>query len=116
MSNEVWYATYGSNMLEERLKVYLTGGEYQGKVYFGCNKCQNFNLWNESYWAAFNGERYFAESSSRWDGGGVAFYDPEAKGKVEMKLYKITSEQLDDIQEFDLDNYLYGLTKGMEEQ
>ena len=25
-------------------------------------------------------------------------------------------EQLDDIQEFDLDNYLYGLTKGMEEQ
>ena len=25
-------------------------------------------------------------------------------------------EQLDDIEDFDLDNYLYGLTKGMEEQ
>ena len=98
LSNEVWYATYGSNMLEERLKVYLAGGEYQGRIYFGCNKCQNFNLWTESYWATFDGERYFAESSSRWDGGGVAFYDPDAKGKVEMRLYKITSEQLDDIQ------------------
>ena len=43
----------------------------------------------------------------------------DIKKCIDPEIFKqiyITREQLDDIEEFDLDNYLYGLTKGMEEK
>ena len=95
-SDYVWYAAYGSNLSEERFKYYIQGGEYNGKVYDGC---RNKSPWVDSTWRVFPGERYYAKSSSRWNGGGVAFFDPHGKGETKMRLYKIQRSQLHDIQE-----------------
>ena len=45
------------------------------------------------------GRMYFGNKSGSWNHKGVAFYDPNAEGKTFMRLYKVTREQLNEIQE-----------------
>lgn len=93
----VWYACYGSNLKADRFKCYIEGGTCteNGRSYGGC---RDKSLWIDSRIKKFPGKMFFANSSGSWEGKGVAFYDPEASGETIMRLYKITSEQLDDVQ------------------
>ena len=96
-SDEVWYACYGSNLQEERFNCYIKGGlcKENGKTYPGCRddlrpsaqKLRNYK-----------GTMYYGNNSSSWGGKGVSFFDPNGEGKTIMRLYKISREQLHDIQ------------------
>ncbi len=94
----VWYACYGSNLSSKRFKCYIEGGvcEENGRNYGGCYSDKS--LWIDSKVRKFPGTIFFANNSGSWDGKGVAFYDPDAEGEVIMRLYKITKEQLDEVQ------------------
>lgn len=94
---EVWYACYGSNLSEERFKCYIEGGvcKENGVKYDGCT---NTNLWTDSTFNWYRGIIYFGNDSPSWWHTGVAFYDPNGIGTVLMRLYKITGEQLLDVQ------------------
>lgn len=93
----VWYACYGSNLSSERFSYYIKGGQLpnNGKEYEGCRDQSD---WIESSMKFFDGEIYFGNKSKTWFGGGVMFYDPSAEGQVFMRLYKITREQMEDVQ------------------
>ncbi|MBQ7882831.1 MAG: gamma-glutamylcyclotransferase [Phascolarctobacterium sp.] len=93
--DKIWYACYGSNLSAERFSYYIKGGHYKGKDYTGC---KDKALWQDSYWQNISGTMYFAQHSTRWDNSGVAFYTPNIKGKTIMRLYKISREQLAEIQ------------------
>ncbi len=96
-NDEVYYAAYGSNLSEERFACYVMGGvcKQNGRDYSGCS---NKNKWKSSELKMFKGRLYFGNSSRLWGNGGVAFYDENGKDFVQMKLYKITREQLLDVQ------------------
>ena len=93
----IWYACYGSNLSEKRFLCYLEGGtcELNDKTYSGCSDKSYFK---ETAYITVNGEMYFGNSSSSWNGNGVAFFDPETDGTTNMKLYQINYSQLMDLQ------------------
>lgn len=93
----VWYAGYGSNLSEERFKCYIKGGicNSNGIRYNGCSDKSD---WVATKTAKYKGKMYFGNQSRSWCGKGVAFFDETAEGTVHMKLYKITREQLNDVQ------------------
>lgn len=93
----VWYAGYGSNLSEERFSCYIKGGicSNNGVRY---NGCLDKSDWVDTKTKNFKGRMYFGNTSRSWGGKGVAFYDEKSEGTVHMKMYKITREQLEDIQ------------------
>ncbi len=94
----VWYACYGSNLSSERFKCYIEGGvcKENGKSYSGCTNDKS--LWTDSKIIRVPGKMFFGNSSSSWGGKGVAFYNPDGNGETIMRLYKITKEQLYEVQ------------------
>lgn len=98
MSNQMlWYAAYGSNMLRERFRCYLTGGVFPGakRVYPGARRSQRHGPAAElPLW--IDGGVYFATSSPVW-GGGRALYDPDLNRKTAAAGYLITARQFSDI-------------------
>ena len=113
----VWYACYGSNLSSERFKCYIQGGtcKENNKTYRGCT---DKTLWTESKIRCFPGKMHFGQNSPSWDYSGVAFYDPKAGSETIMRLYKITNEQLVEIQKQEgKGDYWYGnkLDLGIEE-
>lgn len=95
-NDELWYAAYGSNLSEERFRWYILGGYYIDHEHKGC---RDKRLWRASEVTTVPGHMYFAQSSSRWNGGGVAFFDPDGEGEAVVRLYRITAGQLRDIRE-----------------
>ena len=94
----IWYAVYGSNLCKKRFMYYVEGGycEANGRHYDGCRmkhlvSDEEFRVW-------FPGQMYFGNNSGTWNHKGVAFYDPNASGRTFMRMYKVTREQLWDIQ------------------
>ena len=96
----IWYACYGSNLSEKRFLCYLEGGicELNDKTYSGCGDKSYFKGID---YLTVSGEMYFGNSSSSWNGKGVAFFDPETDGTTYMKLYKINYSQLLDLQKME---------------
>lgn len=101
MSNsfeKVWYACYGSNILEERFNCYIQGGQPKGsqKSYDGC---RNKNLPTAKEELFISSELYFAKRSKVWDEGGVAFIKNDFNKGIETlgRMYLITKEQLIDV-------------------
>lgn len=95
----VWYAGYGSNLSSERFSCYISGGTCaeNGRTYVGSSDPTPAKAIRRK---SYPGELYFGNSSSSWNGCGVAFYDPEQKSKcdfVHMKRYLITRKQLHDV-------------------
>lgn len=112
----VWYAGYGSNLSEERFKCYIQGGVNPYNPRKSNRGCTDKSLWIEEKMKDYPGCLYFGNQSSTWSDMGVAFFDPKnAQGEshyrsnVHMHLYKITREQLHDVQnqEGNLDSW-YG--------
>ncbi|WP_399087615.1 histone deacetylase [Streptomyces sp. BBFR2] len=91
----VWYASYGSNTALERLACYVGGGRPAGaaRTYPGC---RDRRMPRESAAVELAGEMYLATRSAVW-GGGCAFYDPGAEGRVLARAHLVTAGQFADI-------------------
>lgn len=90
----LWYAGYGSNILEKRFSCYISGGTPRGahRTYPGCTDI-SAPLANKRI--EINAELYFAKVSKTWSGGGAAFLNPEInKNQTTLgRMYLITIEQ-----------------------
>ena len=87
-SNYVWYACYGSNLLEERFNEYLL-------------RTTSKQIPIESKPITLNYVMYFAKNSTRWNNKGVAFLDANTKGETLGWKYLITKEQFNEIQKME---------------
>jgi hypothetical protein len=98
LQDKIWYACYGSNILEERFLCYIKGGKPKGAktTYDGCND-KSLPKENEVFY--FNSELYFAKESRNWENGGVAFIRTllEPQKSTIGRIYLITKGQLIDI-------------------
>lgn len=94
----MWYASYGSNLWEERFWCYIRGGQPQGaaKSYPGCTDKTLPTDKEEIYICS---EMYFAKSSGNWEKGGVAFVKTNFDGDQRTlgRMYLITKEQFIDV-------------------
>jgi len=97
---DVWYVSYGSNMSAGRLAVYLEGG-----IPPGGNRsnpgARDSTLPRRSVPVDLPGALYFAGASRQW-GGGVAFYDHDARepalgAPTAARAYLVTAEQFADV-------------------
>ena len=91
----VWYVAYGSNLALGRFRCYLAGGRPAGgaRVYPGCRDRSD----PERIVAVeVPGRLVFAGESRVW-GGGSAFYDAFAPGRVAGRAYLVTPDQLGDV-------------------
>lgn len=96
--NQIWYASYGSNLLAERFYCYIRGGCPTGsnKTYLGCRD-KTLPVDDEEVY--INSELYFAKTSSTWNNGGVGFIKVDFDPKVATlgRMYLITKEQFIDV-------------------
>jgi len=102
----VWYASYGSNLLEERFNRYLRGGRVNGMSQ-NCVGARDPTPASEWVIKSMPYPVFFAYAMlSSWGFGGVAMLDvtPTPETKTLMRLYKVTLQQFNDIvaQENDL--------------
>jgi len=93
----VWYASYGSNLLEKRFLCYIQGGQPEGslKMHLGCND-KSLPIDKEAIY--INRELYFAKNSNQW-GGGVGFIrtNVDPRQRTLGRMYLITKEQFADV-------------------
>ncbi|MFJ2651692.1 histone deacetylase [Streptomyces sp. NPDC087420] len=92
---QVWYLSYGSNVDLGRLAYYIAGGRPPGaaRMYRGCRDPRPPE---RSVPVEVTGAVYFATESPVW-GGGRAFYDPDAPGRVLGRAHLVTAGQFSDI-------------------
>lgn len=95
---KVWYACYGSNLLEERFRCYISGGQPKGahRIYPGCT---NRSFPSKNKGIIINREMYFAKRSKTWSGGGAAFIKSKIDENIETlgRMYLITRQQFIDL-------------------
>lgn len=93
--NELYYASYGSNMNRNRFMTYIEGGHLPGtdRVYQGC---QDNEAPKDDISLKFNNPLFYAINSKLWKGG-VAFLDHTAKGESLGRAYLITDSQFSDV-------------------
>ena len=98
MSELVWYASYGSNLLRKRFLCYIKGGTLKG-VQHSYGGCSDKTLPHDDRQIMIPHELYFAQSSNIWDGGGVAFIkSTKSTGRDTLgRMYLITREQFVDV-------------------
>ncbi|GGF28025.1 hypothetical protein [Echinicola rosea] len=98
MTKYLWYASYGSNLLEERFLCYIRGGKPLGatKTYQGC---VDKSVPTEKKGIEIPYRLYFAKNAKIWHGGGVAFIHREKSGSERTLacMYRITHEQFYDV-------------------
>lgn len=96
MSDRVWYAAYGSNLLEERFARYLVGGRYgtAGREHHGARDRTLPADWRVM---SIQHQLCFGQESARW-GGGVAFLDPAPdSGQAWVRCWDVSTEQFSDV-------------------
>ncbi len=96
--DKIWYASYGSNILEDRFLCYIKGGKPNGssKEYTGCRD-KTPPTENEDFYIC--SELYFAKNSVNWENGGVGFIRTIFKPQASTfgRIYLITKEQFIDV-------------------
>lgn len=93
---KIWYASYGSNLNEQRFLTYIEGGKPPGstRTYDGCD---DKALPEEDIAIRFNGRPHFALTSSVWRGG-IAFMDDQSEeGSGLGRAYLISVDQFDQV-------------------
>ncbi|HEY5587798.1 MAG TPA: gamma-glutamylcyclotransferase family protein [Candidatus Paceibacterota bacterium] len=92
----VWYAAYGSNLIYERLIIYIKGGKckFNGVTYGGC---RNKSLPKDTRPVTIPYKMYYGNESSPWGSGGISFLDTLSRGQSLGRMYLITEEQFEDI-------------------
>lgn len=97
--NKLIYAAYGSNLLKERLMVYIQGGVFQNREY---QSCTDKTPPDDLGWQYVPYRLYFAKHSPRWNSGGVAFLSCKQESNPEhytvVRLWKISESQFNEIQ------------------
>lgn len=97
MDADVWYVAYGSNLSWRRFRCYLEGGRPPGSGREHPPSRDPSRPADERA-VVIPHRLYFAGCSASWDGGGVAFVDPEpGTGEALGRAYRVTREQLADI-------------------
>ena len=91
----VWYASYGSNLAQERFACYLAGGTPDGAGRRMPGARDQTPPLDERP-VVLPGEVFFGWESPTW-GGGVAFFDAHASGRALARAYLITEEQFADV-------------------
>jgi hypothetical protein len=91
----VWYVAYGSNLASHRLRYYLVGGRPLGgrRTYVGARNPSEPRLTRP---VELPGGVHFAGESLAW-GGGIAFYDGGASGRVFARAYLLEHTQVSDV-------------------
>ena len=97
-NEHIWYASYGSNILEERFHCYIQGGNPKGSStsYHGC-KDKTLPIDNKDFY--ISSELYFAKKSvNSWNSGGVGFISNEFGNESTLsRIYLITKQQFVDV-------------------
>lgn len=91
---DVWYVSYGSNLLEERLMCYISGGNcpYNGKHYSACN---NKTSPKESRPVDIPYDMYYSNYNlGSWKNSAVCFLDVSKPGHAFGRAWKIKRSQL----------------------
>ncbi len=88
VSNYVWYACYGSNILDERFEKYIERTTLKQKPIASKPIIIPYEL-------------YFAKKSRKWNNSGVAFLDYQTSSITYGWMYLITREQFNEIKEFE---------------
>ena len=95
--DNIWYASYGSNLLEKRFHCYIQGGqpECSKTIYKGCS---DKTLPKEREEIYIPTEIYFAKHSTSWNGG-VAFIQTEFNALFQTlgRMYLINKGQFIDV-------------------
>ncbi len=89
---DVWYASYGSNLLRERFRCYLVGGTPPGSRHHHPPSDAPREP-GEDLALLAPGALVFAGDASPWGGGGVAFWDPDGPGTTLMRGWRLTLAQ-----------------------
>ena len=105
----IWYASYGSNLLEERFLCYILGGQPKGAKSINPG-CSDKSLPLKSKKVLINSELYFAKESKTWSKGGVAFIKTQfdKSQRTYGRMYLISEEQFVEVvkQEIDIQEKL----------
>lgn len=95
--NYVWYASFGSNLFQDRFRCYIEGGQPPGsnRREVGSRDC-TLPIKNSPVSLPY--KLYFSGWSDRWDGAG-AFIDTVKDEQAETwgRMYLITDEQFEDV-------------------
>ena len=95
---DVWYAAYGSNLLEDRFLAYLRGGPVpgSGRLQHGARDSAP-PAENRPY--RLDRTMLFGFEAAGWGGGGVCFVQPErvVAGDTLGRAWLLTDEQLADV-------------------
>ena len=96
-SKRVWYASYGSNLLEKRFHLYLSGGRFSREHARHPGARDQALPLKPSILLKANYELFFSKWSERW-GGGVAFIKPNPRmPSCWIRCWDVTEEQFFDI-------------------
>lgn len=92
--NLVWYAAYGSNMLQERMMCYINGGKFrhQGRDH---SPCADKAAPRAKVAYAIPYDMYYGNKSGSWENRGVSFLDSSKPGKAYGVAYLISKEQFE---------------------
>lgn len=96
--SKIWYACYGSNILEERFLCYICGGTPAG-AFKNFEGCRDKSKPEASGKIQIPYELYFAKKSVTWNGGGIGFLKP-AKDNSRLSLgrkYLISADQFSEL-------------------
>jgi hypothetical protein len=98
MSDLVWYASYGSNLLRERFLAYILGAHAPGAATAQVG-CTDPTLPRAERRLLLLHKLYFAHTSSQWEDQGVAFIhrEQEESAKTLGRMYLISSQQFKEV-------------------
>lgn len=87
----IWYAAYGSNLLEERLRCYLEGRAFDKAFLAATRGYAPSRQITKGY--VFHGQLYYGEHARKWMDQGVAFLDLMSPGFTLGRVYLLHREE-----------------------
>ena len=93
-SMDLWYVGYGSNLFSKRFRYYIQGGQFPGGG--KCNeRCEDSKLPKETRLCIIPHRLFFANKSSGWEDGSVAFIspNPDKNAFTYGRMWKVTEKQ-----------------------
>jgi hypothetical protein len=98
MTNQVWYASYGSNLLRERFMAYIRGGRVPGAGFEQAG-CTDKTPPKQDVGILILHRLYFAWTSAPWENAGVAFIREEKEDTARTlgRMYLISEDQFRDV-------------------
>ena len=98
MSELVWYASYGSNLLRRRFMTYIKGGKAPG-ARFGQVGCTDKTPPRQESGVMILHPLFFAHASAQWEDLAIAFIGGERREEAKTlgRMYLISEEQFREV-------------------